>query len=307
MDSASGASHLHGTVFSEGEPVEVRTAALEAVAALALENVRADDLSSQMFLTLAAIKDPELTTVALRAGELAAMLFPQTQAVRDLLASSGEIDRVASIADDELASERAALSEPLACVVHGIDACRDALLRPAQVVVIGGGPIGLLFVACLAREGHRVLLADPNVSRIEAALSMGATQAVQVPRDESAAGVLEAALTQPVDLAIDCTGSPAAWSQAIDLAQPGGMVNLFGGCAPGTTVSLDTHRVHYSEITVKGVYHHRPDSFRRALALLCDPNFPASHLLSARRPIEQVADALEDMISKRALKVVIAG
>ena len=209
--------------------------------------------------------------------------------------------------DDAIASERAALSEPLACVVHGIDACRDALSQPAQVVVIGGGPIGLLFLACLARDGHRVLLADPNPSRLEAARAMGATQAVQVPRDETAASVLQASLTQPVSLAVDCTGSPLAWSIAIDLVAPGGMVNLFGGCAPGTTVSLDTHRVHYSEITVKGVYHHRPDSFRRSLALLSDPSFPASHLLSAHRPIEQVADALDDMIEKRALKVVISG
>ena len=198
------------------------------------------------------------------------------------------------------------MSEPLACVVHGIDACREALSQPAQTVIIGGGPIGLLFVACLARDGHQVLLADPNSSRTDTARAMGATQGVQVPRDGTAARVIQDALAAPVDLAVDCTGSPAAWSLAIELVRPGGTVNLFGGCAPGTSVSLDTHRVHYSEITIKGVYHHRPDSFRRALAELNDPDFPASYLLSARKPIDAVADALEDMIEKRALKVVIA-
>lgn len=224
-----------------------------------------------------------------------------------ILIPSRFVERSLYPLDDSLASERAALSEPLACVVHGIDACREALLQPAQVVIIGGGPIGLLFVACLACDGHQVLLADPNSSRIDAARAMGAAQAVRVPRDETAARVLQATLEAPVDLAIDCTGSPSAWSLAISLVRPGGMVNLFGGCAPGTSVSLDTHRVHYSEITIKGVYHHRPDSFRRALARLTDPDFPASQLLSARRPIDAVAEALEDMIEKRALKVIIAG
>lgn len=86
---------------------------------------------------------------------------------------------------------------------------------------------------------------------------------------------------------------------------PGGLVNLFGGCAPGTSVPLDTHLVHYSELTLKGVYHHRPDTFRRAVAFLADPEFKADFLLSGVRPIAEVVDALRSMIRKEALKIVI--
>ena len=101
------------------------------------------------------------------------------------------------------------------------------------------------------------------------------------------------------------TGVPGVWSDAIESVRPGGLVNLFGGCAPGTSIPLDTHLVHYSELTIKGVYHHRPDTFRRAIALLADPGFKADALLSGVRPIEGVVDALQAMIRKEALKVVI--
>ena len=77
---------------------------------------------------------------------------------------------------------------------------------------------------------------------------------------------------------------PGVWSDAIEFVRPGGLVNLFGGCAPGTTIPLDTHLVHYSELTLKGVYHHRPDTFRRAIALLADPSFRAGLLISRHSP-----------------------
>ena len=208
--------------------------------------------------------------------------------------------------DDALASERAALSEPLACVLHGIDACREALTQPARVVVIGGGPIGLLFVACLTREGHRVALADPNASRLSVATAMGADMSISVHRDVSALDEIREVVDEGIDVAIDCTGTATAWSVAIDLVQNGGLVNLFGGCAPGTEVKLDTHRLHYSELTVKGVYHHRPNTFRRALAMLNDANFPAHLLLNAHYGIDGVEAALQAMAEKQILKAVVS-
>ena len=107
------------------------------------------------------------------------------------------------------------------------------------------------------------------------------------------------------DAAIDATGAPEAWADAIAVVRPGGLVNLFGGCPPGTQVALDTHRVHYSEITIKGVYHHRPATFARALALLARRAIDPGVLLSAERPLEELEEALRSMMRKEALKVVI--
>jgi L-iditol 2-dehydrogenase len=210
----------------------------------------------------------------------------------------------------ELAFERAALSEPLACVLHGLSAChvdRYRRMPDAQAVVYGAGPIGLLFVAALARAGLEVIVADPNPSRIACAKRMGATHGVHIQRGGEQAERVRVATHEERGAAvvIECTGMPEVWNDAIATAEVGGLVNLFGGCAPGTEVALDTHRLHYSEITLKGVYHHRPETFVEAIDMLSDPTFPADELLSSRMPISRVSQALQQMIEKQALKVVI--
>ena len=207
-----------------------------------------------------------------------------------------------------LGFDKAALTEPLACVLHGMDAC-ELERRPggSEVVVFGAGPIGLLFTAALSRDGHRVILADPNAPRLEVGKRMGAASTQLIARGGGQAELIKAATADGLgaDVCIDCAGHPAVWSDTMQALRPGGLALLFGGCAPGSRVEMDTHHVHYSEITVKGVYHHRPATVRRALEMLSDEAFESGHLLSAVRPIEEVEQALRAMIDKQALKVVI--
>ena len=209
-----------------------------------------------------------------------------------------------------LSFEKAALTEPLGCVLHGIDACDLAgygRLGAVEILVFGAGPIGLLFVAALAMAGHRVILADPNPGRLEIGGKLGAAETLEIARGGGQADVARAKTQdgKGVWVAIDATGVPEVWSDAIACLRPGGLVNLFGGCAPGTTIPLDTHAVHYDELTIKGVYHHRPATIQKALALLADPGFRADLLLTGERPIEGVEEALRSMMRKEALKVVI--
>jgi L-iditol 2-dehydrogenase len=206
---------------------------------------------------------------------------------------------------DELPFEVAALAEPLACVLHGLELC--PLNGEADTVVYGGGPIGLLFVNLLADAGHHVVLADPNPQRLESARRMGAAEAVLVSRDGGEAERLRrhAGRGDGFDLAIEATGSPVAWEDALDSVCSGGTVLLFGGCRPGTFIPLDTHRLHYLELTIKGAYHHRPATFERALDLLASGRIRATELLSAERPLEELEGALRSMMRKEALKVVI--
>lgn len=211
---------------------------------------------------------------------------------------------------DGLSFERAALAEPLACVLHGIDACeleKYSAKGPIEILIFGGGPIGLLFVAALARMGHSPFLADPNPGRLAVGTALGAKHTIEIQRGGGQAAFVREQTSgrKGFWIAVDCTGQPGVWSDAIESVRPGGLVNLFGGCAPGTSIPLDTHLVHYSELTLKGVYHHRPDTFRRAIALLADPAFKADLLLSGTKPIAGVVDALRSMMRKETLKVVI--
>jgi L-iditol 2-dehydrogenase len=151
------------------------------------------------------------------------------------------------------------------------------------------------------------VLADPNPNRLAVGRSLGAVRTIEIERGGGQATTVRAKSPDAKGfwIAVDCTGQPGVWSDAIESVRPGGLVNLFGGCAPGTAIPLDTHLVHYSELTLKGVYHHRPDTFRRALALLADPAFKADLLLSGTQPISGIVDALRSMMRKEALKVVI--
>lgn len=214
---------------------------------------------------------------------------------------------------DDLPFEIAALAEPLACVLHGLET--SALERASEIVIYGGGPIGLLFVDVLASSPadfpaageHHIVLADPNPSRLEVGRSVGADETVQVGREGGEASRLcrLSRTGDGFDVAIEATGSPAAWQDALASVRPGGLVQLFGGCPPGTTVPLDTHRLHYSEIAVKSAYHHRPATFRRALDLLASGRLHPQALLSAERPLAELEDALRSMRRREALKVVI--
>lgn len=227
-----------------------------------------------------------------------------------LLVPARFVERSLYAVPDGLSFARAALAEPLACVLHGVEACdlpRYQALGPAEIVVFGAGPIGLFFVAVLAQAGQRVLLADPNPARLAVGKALGAAKTIEIARGGGQAELVRARTAEAKGawIAVDATGQPAVWSDAIESVRPGGLVNLFGGCAPGTSIPLDTHLVHYSEIALKGVYHHRPAVFRRAVEMLADPAFPADLLLTGIRPIAKLVEALQSMIRKESLKVVI--
>lgn len=211
---------------------------------------------------------------------------------------------------DGLDFEKAALAEPLACVLHGIEACdleRYSVNEPVEVLVIGGGPIGQLFVAVLSLFNFPVIAADPNPSRLALAEKLGAKKTVVVDRGGSQADTLKAATKDRKGawVAIDSTGVKNAWLDAINSVRPGGLVNLFGGCAPGTTIELDTSLIHYSELNIKGVYHHRPETIKRALELLTNPDFNVETILTEERPIDEIEAALRSMMTKEAVKIVI--
>jgi L-iditol 2-dehydrogenase len=101
------------------------------------------------------------------------------------------------------------------------------------------------------------------------------------------------------------SGQPWKGSQGTGLKVDDQTPGTYWGCRPGTVIPLDTHRLHYSELTVKGAYHHRPATFQSALDLLAGGAVQTGELLSAERPLEELEDALRSMMRKEALKVVI--
>ena len=189
----------------------------------------------------------------------------------------------------DISFETAALTEPLACVLRGLH--ETGVEIGETVTVIGAGPIGLMFMQVAQHHGLR---RDRRGEARRAGLSAkhaGASKVVQFPK---VANPIEAVrdLTperRGSDVVIEAVGRPDAWEWAIDMVRKGGTVNLFGGCAKGTRVQLNTERLHYSEITLKATFHHTPDTVRSAFALIAERKIKGADYITGEAPLSQAA------------------
>jgi L-iditol 2-dehydrogenase len=201
--------------------------------------------------------------------------------------------------------QQAALLEPLACVVLGNEA---ACVSAGDTVVIagGGGPIGLMHLQLARHNGATsVVVVDLKDSRLALARQLGATHVINPAQEDPVAVVKELTEGRGADVVIETAGSPEVWQMSVDLVRKGGTVVMFGGCPAGTEVSLDTGRLHYGELTVKGVFHHTPQTVAKALGLLSDGVIDSGALINRRVPLEDTQKALEMVMTGEAIKVAI--
>ncbi|NIR45063.1 MAG: alcohol dehydrogenase catalytic domain-containing protein [Gemmatimonadetes bacterium] len=198
---------------------------------------------------------------------------------------------------------QAAFLEPLACTVHGADLVDIGGDR--TVLFIGDGPIALLFAQVARLRGAgRVLLAGRHAERLALARQVGVDHVIG--GDAGTAGTV-AELTDGLgpDVVVECVGRPDAWEEAVSLVRRGGEVLMFGGCERGSTVALDTERLHYDEITLKGGFHFTPDSVRRAWELMQGGALALEPLVTHRMSLDELPQALELMSRREAVKVAI--
>jgi L-iditol 2-dehydrogenase len=202
-----------------------------------------------------------------------------------------------------LSAERAAVLEPLACVMHGAD--RVLLERADCVIIIGDGPIALLFgQVALLRGAGEVLLFGKHDIRLRAAETVGLT-AVDVGSDD--VRVVAKDMTDGVgaDVVVECVGRPELWEAAFDCVASAGELLAFGGCAAGTRAAFDTYRLHYEEVDVKGAFHYGRADVRHAYDLLLDEDINADVLITHHETLDNLERALDLVIKREAIKVAV--
>ncbi len=199
---------------------------------------------------------------------------------------------------DDVPFEHAALTEPLACVVRGLE---ESNARPGDtVVVMGAGPIGLMFMRVAQIAGCHVIAVVKRDDQIASAKRFGAAEVVQVGDGVDAVAAVRA-LTEDgegADVVIECVATPATWEQSVEMVRKGGTVNLFGGPPSGTRVSFDTNRLHYGDITLKASFHHTPATCRRAFALITSGQVRAQDFITAVSSLEDVPNVFRRMMSR---------
>lgn len=200
-----------------------------------------------------------------------------------------------------LSFEEAAFLEPLSCVVHAMEPL--SVQRGETALIIGSGPIGLLHLLLLKEKGARVAMMDINRTRLVTAKKFGAETTCRPEKILN----LSRTFTKGMgfDFVFECTGMPEVWEASVHYVRRGGTVILFGGCKSGTAVTYDTGRIHYDEITLKGVFHFTPQDVKNAYELLCSRRLKVSRLISGRYPLEKIQTAFKNLSKGRGIKYAI--
>jgi L-iditol 2-dehydrogenase len=192
----------------------------------------------------------------------------------------------------------AALIEPLACVLRGVD---EMSIRAGDTAaLIGCGPIGLTFVKMLAVRGVNVIALGKRAVQLQNAKRLGAAAVLDVTQlADPVAAVRD--ITEGgrgADSAVEAAGVPEACAWALKMVRKGGTVNWFAGCHTDARVELEPAGMHYSEITLKSTFHHTPYFIREALAAVERGDIRASDFITGRSPLGELPRVFEQMKSR---------
>lgn len=204
-----------------------------------------------------------------------------------------------------LSFAEAALTEPFACALHAVDKLR---LQPGETIaLIGAGNMARLLVCALKAAGARVLVLGRDPGRLRLASDAGADEVIDLTHESDGIAAVRrrTAGERGADGVIEAVGKPETWALGLGMARKGGRLCLFGGCAAGSKAELDTHRLHYDEITVFGVFHHRPSYVRHALELLSQRAVPRALLIDRQISLEEVVPFFTENRTANALKAAV--
>lgn len=190
----------------------------------------------------------------------------------------------------------AALIEPLACVLRGLE--ETNIQAGDNVIVMGLGPIGSMFVRLARIYGARVIAIGRRQSQLDRAERMGAAEGL-IARDGADLLPQIKALTngRGADIVIEAVGIPEAWQSAVRMVRRGGTINFFGGCPAGTSISLDTNLLHYSELTCKASFHHTPKHIRKALDLVSEGRITSADFVNRVEPLTNLLEVMRHLMS----------
>lgn len=192
----------------------------------------------------------------------------------------------------DLADERAILVEPFAVNVHALK--RADIPKGASVAVVGCGTEGLLAIALLNHRGADITVLDVNPLKMEKAKSFSEKIKTIHPADVK---------EQVYDVVVEAAGVKASVEQAFQLVKPGGALISLG--ITGEEIRYPALRITRSEITIYGTIIYTKKDFADALALLQDPGFNVSPILSRIDPFSKYREAFADALTGNFAKIVL--
>ena len=187
---------------------------------------------------------------------------------------------------DDLSFIEAAMTEPISCCLHGIDLCN--IKAGDTVLVIGGGPIGMIMMQLAKNAGaSKVIMSEPVEEKREQALKLGATKTID-PLHEDVEAVL-AEYCENVNVVIECVGNVHTQADAVRFAGRGATIMYFGLAAPEESFPIRPDDIFKKELHITSSYIN-PYSFERAIQILESGTVELESLITNVVPLDDIAD-----------------
>lgn len=202
---------------------------------------------------------------------------------------------------DDLSFIEAAMAEPISCCLHGIDLCN--IKAGDTVLVIGGGPIGMIMMQLAKNAGaSKVIMSEPVEEKREQALKLGATKTID-PLHEDVEAVL-AEYCENVNVVIECVGNVHTQADAVRFAGKGATIMYFGLAAPEESFPIRPDDIFKKELHITSSYIN-PYSFERAIQILESGTVELESLITNVVPLDDIADVFTKPEYRRTGKVMI--
>lgn len=204
--------------------------------------------------------------------------------------------------DESISFAQAAMTEPVACCLHGIDMCD--IIPGATVAVIGGGMIGLLMMQLAKLKGAaKLILIEPIAAKREIAKTLGADITID-PITEDVSTVLQENGITRISTVIECVGKTATMKQAVAIAGKKSTVMLFGLTRPGDEMEIKPFELFKKEITLKASFIN-PYTQKRALALINSEKIDVASMIYKCIPVTELPATLADKKLRSAGKYIV--
>jgi L-iditol 2-dehydrogenase len=205
---------------------------------------------------------------------------------------------------EHLPFTEASFVEPLGCAV--LCALNANIQLGDTVAIIGVGAQGLMQIQLVKALGAaRVIAIGRSHGRLERAKQVGADIVFSAQDADPISVVRELTDGYGADVVIEAAGSAETWTQALLLARNGGTVMQFSGLPGGTQVSFDATKLHYGEVTVKGIFHMTPRAAEMAMQMLANGAVTVKPILDGVAPLSQVEESLLRMQRSEVIKLAI--
>ena len=209
----------------------------------------------------------------------------------------------AFVLDNTVSFEVAAMAEPLACCIHGIDL---ADIRQGDTVcVVGGGAIGLIMVQLARLAGASIIVvSEPNQKRREVAMKLGADYAINPIESNHYDEFISYVGDDGADVIIECVGNVPAVDSAFKFAKRGATLMLFSVPKFGSTYEIDLFDIFKKELTIKGSFVN-PDTHLRAVQMINSGKIDFEPIITHSFSLNELPEAIAMQMSDESIKVVV--